>query len=61
MCQISYKISLFCMATIVAREKSHTLDTVGLVRAELKGLKWIEKYKTEKIVALISLIWSDIQ
>jgi hypothetical protein len=27
MCQISYEISLFCLATIVARKKSHTLFT----------------------------------
>jgi hypothetical protein len=30
MCQISYKISLFCIGTIVAREKSHTLETVDI-------------------------------
>jgi hypothetical protein len=35
MCQISYKISLFCMATIVARKKSHTLETVGIVNSDI--------------------------
>jgi hypothetical protein len=39
MCQISDKISLFCMATIIAwkkRKKSHTLGTVLL-----KALKYL--------------------
>jgi hypothetical protein len=30
MCQISYKISLFCMAMIVPRKKNHTLVTVDI-------------------------------
>jgi hypothetical protein len=30
MCQISYKISLFWMATMVARKMSHTLGTYAL-------------------------------
>jgi hypothetical protein len=29
MCQISYKISLYCLATIVARTEGHTLETVA--------------------------------
>jgi hypothetical protein len=30
MSQIAYKITLLCMATIVARKTSHTLGTVGI-------------------------------